>query len=80
MKKTQKQDNKILTQVMIVIALSAIALFLMTSKNNTVSTPPVEPPIQTQVDLDNSSAEINAVNLDQIDSEIKKLDSDTTDF
>jgi len=80
MKKTQKQDNKILAQVIIVIALSAIALFLMTLKNTTVPTPPVEPSIQTQVDLDNSSAEINAVNLDQIDSEIKKLDSDTADF
>jgi len=80
MKKTQKQDNKIFIQVIIVIALSAIALFLMTIKKTIVPTPPVETPIETQSDLDDSSAEINAVNLDQIDSEIKQLDSDTAGF
>lgn len=68
-----------LVQVLIIVALVAIALFLMTLKNAMPQTETVLPP-SAPTDMGSTSNELNNVNVDQIDSGLNQLNTDTSTF
>ena len=73
-KTAPKKDNQILIQVLIIVALAAIALFVMTVKSTLPQTP------ATPVDIESTPTELDNVNLDQIDSGLNQLNTESTSF
>jgi len=78
MKKTApKKDNLTLIQILIIVALATIAISALLFKIDLIqSTPPEE----TLVDLSATTAELNGVNLDEMDSGLKQIETDSVSF
>ncbi|KKT38787.1 MAG: hypothetical protein UW26_C0012G0002 [Candidatus Collierbacteria bacterium GW2011_GWF1_44_12] len=74
-----KKDNPMLVQFMIIVALAAVVIFIMTLKS-TMPAQPTATPTPAPLEFDGTTTELNSVDIDQIDSGLDQLNTETSTF